>query len=206
MRRFRDPANLPPDARGAVAAIGNFDGVHLGHQAVIDKARGAGAPLGVVTFEPHPREWFAPDAPPFRLMSPDARAHRLEKLGVEVLVELPFDGALAAMPPEGFVGRVLRDRLGLAHAVVGADFRFGAGRAGTAEGLAALGAAAGLSVTIAPLVALPTGPVSSTAIRAALSEGARATRPPCWATGTASRARCCTARSAGARWATRPPT
>ena len=82
---LRDRHAIPPGARGASAAIGNFDGVHLGHQAVLNLARRAGAALGVVTFEPHPREWFAPDAPPFRLMNAQAKAHRLERLGTGTL-------------------------------------------------------------------------------------------------------------------------
>lgn len=170
MRILRDIA-APTDARGASAAIGNFDGVHLGHRAVLDLARRAGAPLGVVTFEPHPREFFVPDAPPFRLMNAQARAHRFERLGVELLFELAFDAALAALTPEGFVRDVLARGLGLSHAVVGEDFRFGRGRAGDAEALRRLGHRAGIEVTVAPLVALEAGEVSSTAIRRALTEG-----------------------------------
>lgn len=171
MRILRDRTAIPPQARGASAAIGNFDGVHLGHRAVIDLARHPGAALGVVTFEPHPREWFAPGAPPFRLMNAGARAHRLERLGVDTLFELPFDGAMASLSPEAFVREVLARDLGLSRAVVGADFRFGRGRAGSAETLSALGPPAGIEVTVAPLVALAEGEVSSTAIRRALSEG-----------------------------------
>ncbi len=176
MQIVRDYQFVPPAARGASAAIGNFDGVHLGHQAVIDIAREKGqeigAPLGVVTFEPHPREYFAPDAPPFRLMNARARAHRLETLGVDILHELNFNAALSALTPEEFARRVLKEGLGLSHAVVGRDFRFGRGRAGTAEDLARLGRDLGFAVTIADLVALPEiGEVSSTAIRKALSEG-----------------------------------
>ena len=89
--------------------MGNFDGVHLGHQSVLALAHAAaaelGAPFGVVTFEPHPRSFFAPDAPAFRLMTADARARRMEKLGVEVLYELPFGAALAGLSPEAFVDR-----------------------------------------------------------------------------------------------------
>lgn len=170
MRILRDPLAVPPEARGASAAIGNFDGVHRGHQAVLDLARRPGAPLAVVTFEPHPREWFAPDAPPFRLMNAGARAHRLERLGVDTLFELRFDGALAALPPEAFVAILARD-LGLSHAVVGADFRFGKGRAGDAAALVALGHTAGMEVTVAPMVEDGGGELSSTAIRQALSEG-----------------------------------
>lgn len=170
MRILRDPLAVPPEARGASAAIGNFDGVHRGHQAVLDLARRPGLPLAVVTFEPHPREWFAPDAPPFRLMNAGARAHRLERLGIDTLFELRFDGALAALSPEEFVAILARD-LGLSQAVVGADFRFGRGRAGDAAALAALGRAAGMDVTIAPMVEDGGGELSSTAIRQALTEG-----------------------------------
>ena len=171
MRVLRDFLAVPTEARGASAAIGNFDGVHLGHRAVIDLARRPPASLAVVTFEPHPREWFAKDAPPFRLMNAGARAHRLEKLGVETLFELPFDATLAALSPEEFVDSVLARGLGLSHAVVGADFRVGRGRAGAAETLRDLGRAAGIDVTVAPMVEVEGGEVSSTAIRQALSDG-----------------------------------
>jgi riboflavin kinase/FMN adenylyltransferase len=175
MRIIRDYTYLDPQDRGAAAAIGNFDGVHLGHQAVIDLARKAGeeigAPLGVVTFEPHPREYFAPDAPPFRLMNAETRAHRLEKLGVEKLYELNFNAALAALSPEAFARDVIAQGLGLRHVVVGADFCFGKGRAGNAEDLERFGEEMGFGVTIAELVRGETGEISSTAIRKALSEG-----------------------------------
>ncbi len=161
-------------AGGASVAMGNFDGLHLGHQSVIDLARGRGPqdtrPLGVVTFEPHPRQVFAPEAPPFRLMNAEARANRLARLGVEELYELPFDAALAAMTPEAFVTEVLGG-LGIAHVVVGADFCFGRGRSGTAADLQRLGAAQGIAVTVAPLVSHDGVEVSSTAIRTALAEG-----------------------------------
>lgn len=173
MRIVRDYRYVEPQDRGASAAIGNFDGVHTGHRSVIDIARSAcpDAPLGVVTFEPHPREYFAPDAPPFRLMGPEARAHRLEKLGVSRLYELPFNKALASLSPEAFARDVLHRGLGLRHVVVGADFCFGKGRSGTADDLVRFGADLGFGVTIAPLMARDTQTVSSTAIRKALSEG-----------------------------------
>ena len=99
---------MPPDARGASVAMGNFDGVHLGHRSVIDLARAAcDAPLGVVTFEPHPRQFFQPDAPPFRLMNAEARANRLARLQVQHLYELPFDAVLAGLSPEDFARDVL---------------------------------------------------------------------------------------------------
>ncbi len=173
MRIVRDFQFVDEADRGASAAIGNFDGVHQGHRSVIELARQAvpSAPLGVLTFEPHPREFFAPDAPPFRLMGRDARAHRLEKLGVEKLYELGFNAAMAALSPEQFARDVLKDGLGLAHVVVGADFCFGKGRAGKAEDLQVFGDAMGFGVTVAPLMANGKKTVSSTAIRDALSAG-----------------------------------
>ncbi len=170
---IRDYQFVNASDRGASAAIGNFDGVHLGHRSVIDLARNAqpDAPLGIVTFEPHPREFFAPTAPPFRLMGAEARAHQLEKLGVQKLYELQFDAALSGLSPRGFAKDVLVDGLGLRHVVIGADFCFGKKRAGTAEMLAAFGAEMGFGVTIAPLMAKGESTVSSTAIRAALSQG-----------------------------------
>ena len=173
MRIVRDYQFIEQQDRGATAAIGNFDGVHLGHRSVIELAQQAcpDAPLGVVTFEPHPREYFAPDAAPFRLMGRDARASRLEKLGVERLYELGFNTALASLSPREFAQDVLRDGLGLAHVVVGADFCFGKGRSGKAQDLVAFGAELGFGVTIAPLMAQGPQTVSSTAIRQALSAG-----------------------------------
>ncbi len=162
---------LPPDARGASVAMGNFDGVHLGHRSVIDLARSPAASLGVVTFEPHPREVFAPAAAPFRLMNAEARANRLAKLGVQHLYELPFDTTLSGLSPESFARQVLVQGLGVSHVVVGADFHFGQGRSGTASDLAALGRALGFAVTIAPLLALDGTEISSTAIRQALADG-----------------------------------
>ena len=175
MRIIRDYTFFEPSDRGASVAIGNFDGVHLGHRAVIDLARreGAaiGAPLGVLTFEPHPREYFAPAAPPFRLMGRDARAHRLEKLGVEKLYELNFNAVLSALSPEAFAHNVISAGLGLKHVVVGADFCFGKGRAGSAADLERFGAQMGFGVTISTLLEGQTGEVSSTAIRKALGDG-----------------------------------
>ncbi|MEM7722969.1 MAG: bifunctional riboflavin kinase/FAD synthetase [Pseudomonadota bacterium] len=170
MRIVRDYQYVRPEDRGASAAIGNFDGVHLGHQHVIDLAR-RDAPLGIVTFEPHPRDFFAPDAPPFRLMNAEARAHRLEKLGVDMLAELPFDAGLSGLTAEAFARDVLAEGLGLSHVVVGADFCFGKGRAGTADMLKDFGTRYGFDVTIAEILKDAENAVSSTAIRAALSDG-----------------------------------
>ncbi|WP_224815792.1 bifunctional riboflavin kinase/FAD synthetase [Hasllibacter sp. MH4015] len=171
MRVLRDYQFAQPRDRGASVAIGNFDGVHRGHQHVLGLAKRVGVPLGVVTFEPHPREFFAPDAPAFRLMNAEARASRLEKLGVDLLAELSFDTRLSGLSAEAFVRDVLVGGLGISHAVVGADFCFGKGRKGTAESLRAMGADLGFDVTIAELLEGDAGAVSSTAIRAALSDG-----------------------------------
>ena len=173
MRIIRDYQFVNQADRGATVAIGNCDGGHQGHLSVIDLARQAApdAPLGVLTFEPHPRSYFAPDAPPFRLMNAEARAARLEKLGVKRLYELNFNAALASLTPREFARDVIADGLGLAHVVVGADFCFGKGRAGTAQDLVAFGEEMGFGVSIAPLLDRGAGTVSSTAIRVALSEG-----------------------------------
>lgn len=170
MRIHQDWQWLAPESRGASCALGNFDGVHLGHQSVIDLARGT-APLGVVTFEPHPRQFFQPDAAPFRLMNAESRANRLAKLGVEHLFQLPFNKALAGLTPEAFAAEVLAKGLGISHVVVGADFCFGQGRAGKAADLVALGERFGFRTSIAPILAIADVEISSTAIRQALSEG-----------------------------------
>jgi len=162
---------LAQDARGASVAMGNFDGVHLGHRSVIDLAQRPDAPLGIVTFEPHPRQYFAPDAAPFRLMNAEARANRLAKLGVRHLYELPFDAALAGLSPDAFARDVLARGLGISHVVVGSDFCFGKGRSGTAADLATLGRQYGFDTTIAPLLSVNGTEVSSTAIRQALTDG-----------------------------------
>ena len=163
---------LSASARGASVAMGNFDGVHRGHRAVIDAARAAcDAPLGVITFEPHPREFFAPDAPPFRLMNAEARANRLRRLGVEHLYELPFGPVLAGLTPEAFARDVLAEGLGIRHVTVGQDFFFGQGRAGDCDTLCDLGKRFGFGVTVAPLVGENGHDFSSTAIRQALTEG-----------------------------------
>ena len=176
MKRHQNYSGLERPDRGAAVAIGNFDGVHLGHQSVIALARAAAAehdcPLGIVTFEPHPRSVFAPDAPPFRLMDARAKAHQLERLGIDHLYEIPFDAALAGLSADAFVRDVLVQGLGVRHVVVGADFNFGKGRAGDTEFLRAAGAAHGFGVTVAPLISDRSGDVSSTAIRNALAQGA----------------------------------
>lgn len=171
MKRHHHWQGLDPADRGASVAMGNFDGVHLGHQSVINLARSAQAPLGVITFEPHPRQVFKPQGTPFRLMNDEARANRLARLGVDHLYELPFDGDLCGLTPEEFALEVLHKGLGVRHVVVGADFHFGKGRAGNVQTLQDLGRIHGFDVTIAPLIGVAGVEVSSTAIRNALQEG-----------------------------------
>jgi len=175
MQIIRDYQFTDPQDRGASAAIGNFDGVHLGHQAVIDIARNHAAklncPLGVVTFEPHPRQYFAADAPSFRLMGAEARASQLQKIGVEKLYELNFNNILSNLTAEEFASNVIRDGLGLKHVVIGTDFHFGKGRSGNAVDLVRFGEEMGFGVTVADLIEVGDGQVSSTAIRGSLTDG-----------------------------------
>lgn len=167
-------STIPNDARGAAVALGNFDGVHVGHQAVIASAADAadelGVALGVAVFEPHPRRFFKPDTPPFRLQSARQRARALSELGVEEVFEIGFDAALASSTDREFAERVLRALLGVAHVSVGADFEFGKARCGNAESLARLGDELGFSVDAVE----PVGgddKVSSTGIREAIARG-----------------------------------
>lgn len=171
MRIVNHWTSLETACKGASVAMGNFDGVHLGHQTVIDLARRDDAPLGIVTFEPHPREYFAPAAPPFRLMNAEARANRLARMGVGCLYQLPFGPELSGFSPQDFAQVVLHEGLGVSHVVVGADFCFGKGRTGTADHLAQYGRELGFDVTIAPLLRDRDAVYSSTAIRTALSDG-----------------------------------
>src|SRR5689334_25335948 len=124
MRIVHDWRDVPADARGATVALGNFDGVHLGHAAVIRGAHAArpDAPLAVLTFEPHPREVFRPDDPPFRLTLSAERADALAALGVVLLYELPFTLAFSQMSAEDFVNEVLHLGLGARHLACGQDF------------------------------------------------------------------------------------
>jgi riboflavin kinase/FMN adenylyltransferase len=177
MRLFRHFSPFPGDARGAVMALGNFDGVHRGHQAVIARcgalAQAEHRPYGVVTFEPHPRALFRPEDPPFRLTPLRVKAHLLEALGVDLLVNLHFDAAFAQRSAENFVTEVLHHGLGVGHVVIGYDFVFGQGRAGNPALLQKLGQELGFGVTIVDPVAGDTGAVfSATRIREHLVAGA----------------------------------
>jgi len=177
MKIYSDYNDVPKSARGAVMALGNFDGLHRGHQAVIamakEIARANNAPLAIGVFTPHPRRFFAPESPPFRLMSKRLRAMEMERLGVDILFEIDFDETLKNMSDEDFVARVLGDGLGLSHVLVGEDFKYGAGRMGDFDSLKAHGAARGIGVSGCTPVGLHKfyGKYGSTQIREALAAG-----------------------------------
>jgi len=170
---FHDWRGLPEAMRGATVALGNFDGAHLGHAHVLRSAHAARphAPLAVLTFEPHPRELFRPDDPPFRLTLPRERAAALAALGVRILYELPFDRAFSLMTAEAFVTEVLQAGLGAAHLTCGPDFAFGHRRGGSIAFLAARAEAMGIGMTVATVLADDTGPITATRIRRALQDG-----------------------------------
>ena len=166
----------PPPVSGAVAAIGNFDGVHLGHRHLLEVTKGEadrlGLPAAVLTFEPHPRDYFRPDAPAFRLTSERVKAKVLAALGIDLVLVKRFDGDLAGTSARDFVFRILRDELALKAIVIGGDFHFGRGREGTPAILTALGEEAGIAVHVQDMIEGQGAPVSSTRIRDALAAGA----------------------------------
>lgn len=176
MQIVRDWRGLPDALKGAAVAVGAFDGVHRGHQAVIAGAKAAAerlsAPLGVVSFAPHPRRWFQPDAAPFGLMTEAQMAEALAPLGVDILYLLPFDGEMAGMSDSDFAERVLAEGLGIRHAGVGFDFTFGKGRSGSPEALRTYGERLGFTVSVAQRLDDADGlKLSSSAVREALKAG-----------------------------------
>ncbi len=173
MQVFHDWASLPETARGAAVALGNFDGVHLGHATLIRAAHGArpDAPLAVLTFEPHPRSFFRPDDPPFRLSLGPARRAALAALGVRLIYELPFTADFARLSAERFIAEVLHAGLGAAHLACGPDFAFGHRRGGGVGLLAARAEQFGMGLTVVPPVSDAAGPISSSRIRRDLADG-----------------------------------
>ena len=161
--------------RRAVVAIGNFDGVHRGHRAVINaaiaRARAVRRPAAALTFEPHPRSFFQPDAPSFRLSSDAAKLRLLAATGLDGAVELTFDAALAGLTAEQFVSEILVDRLAITGAAIGFNFYFGKERRGSPDFLEAQGASLGFSVDVVPPFQLGERRVSSGAVRDALAAG-----------------------------------
>lgn len=165
---LRQPVPLPP---GTAACIGAFDGLHLGHQALLHHARALQPHIALVTFDPHPARVLAPERAPALLQSSDQRARTCAALGVDTLVLLPFDRTLAATSPAAFVQHLLIDGLKPAAVVVGPDFRFGAGRGGGVSDLAELLRPANIPVAVVDLVADRDIKISSTNIRAAVASG-----------------------------------
>jgi riboflavin kinase/FMN adenylyltransferase len=170
----RDSA--PDDAlRGAVVAIGNFDGVHRGHRAVIgaalDQARALGRPAAALTFEPHPRAYFNPGEPLFRLTDEAVKLRLLASTGLDGAIVLTFDAALAGLSAENFVERILVERFAVSGAVIGFNFHFGMNRAGSPDFLKAQGKKYGFAVDVVPRFEDQGRPVSSGPIRDALAAG-----------------------------------
>lgn len=164
---------VPEGARGATVALGNFDGVHLGHGAVLRAAHGARPelPLAALTFEPHPREHFRPEDPPFRLTLLPAKAEALGRLGAQTVFAIPFGERLSAMSAEAFVEEVLHQGIGAKHLACGADFAFGHRRGGDVAFLAREAERRGIGLTVVPPVTDASGPISSTRIRRVLQDG-----------------------------------
>jgi riboflavin kinase/FMN adenylyltransferase len=168
--------DVEAEFRGAAIALGEFDGVHKGHLGVIvaaaKAAQALGVPLGVISFEPHPRRFFQPDAPPFRLMTLNQQARALDDLGVDIFYVLPFDAEMATMSDETFVRDVLVDGLGARHVAAGFDITFGKDRTGDPAALTAYGERYGFSVSIIERIGDDDAQkYSSSAVREALKAG-----------------------------------
>lgn len=176
LARVSDLDRLPAHLRGGVVAIGNFDGVHRGHQVVLERALGEarliGAPALVLTFDPHPRQVFRPDIPHFRLTPTGMKARLLGALGFDAMVELPFSREFAAQSAEEFIERILVSGLGIRHVVTGFDFHFGKDRRGGPAFLMASGEAHGFRVSLVDAFRDEGAEViSSSRIRTLLSAG-----------------------------------
>lgn len=170
---------MPDSLRGAIIALGNFDGFHRGHQAVAGEAiawaRAEGRPAILATFDPHPVRYFAPDTPPFRLTTLDQRQELFEAAGADAMLVFAFDAQLAGTTATDFVQDLLVHRLGAAGVVTGEDFSFGKGRGGNVQVLAELGAATGMRSRAVHAISEDGAVVSSSRIREALQSGDCAT-------------------------------
>ena len=166
---------VPAAMRGGIVALGNFDGFHLGHQAVVgravERARAEGRPALVATFDPHPVRHFRPDTPPFRLTTLDQRERLFAEAGADAMIVFHFDAALAALTALDFVGDRLLDKIGVGGVVTGEDFTFGKDKSGDVEVLIDLGLKNGFSVETVGPVSLEGEPVSSSRIRTMLKSG-----------------------------------
>ena len=170
---FKRIENIPKKDRGYSVAIGNFDGMHLGHQSVIEIARKTSKKLslGVVTFEPHPRQYFQKNQPTFRLMKSETRERFLNSFGVDALFELPFDYSLANLSPKDFIEKVLLEKLNVKNIVVGPDFRFGKNREGSVDLLKSFHEKKMLNLHVASPFLMAGKIVSSSQLRKKLTEG-----------------------------------
>ncbi len=175
---FSPNDSVPPNMRGGVIAIGNFDGLHRGHQELIKIAEAEalrrGVPFGLLTFEPHPRSFFKPDEPVFRLTPLALKARLSQALGVGFLAWLQFDQTLSNQSPEDFILQHLVQRLGVTHVITGYDFHFGKGRKGNPDVLREMGKRHGFGVTVVEQVTDDGdghAPFASRTIRSALNRG-----------------------------------
>lgn len=189
MERVTGGAALPQHCRGGIVALGNFDGFHRGHQAVVGRAlktaRARGVPALAASFDPHPARLFRPDLPPFALTRIGQRLDLFEAFGLDGAVVIPFDRALASLPAEEFVTEWLVGRLGVSGVVTGLDFTFGRGRGGSQKLLADMGASLGFTADVVAPITDKEGVISSSRVRALLAVGDPAgaaqllTRPFC---------------------------
>ena len=175
MIRLTHDQPLPEALRGSIVALGNFDGFHLGHQAVVNRAIALGfherRPVIVATFDPHPVRFFKPDVPPFRLTSLDQRERLFAHAGADAMLVFRFDAELASMDADAFVAEILARRLGVAGVVTGDDFSFGKGRTGDVDLLRKLGEQHGVRAEAVAQVMIDGERVSSGRIREALAAG-----------------------------------
>lgn len=171
----QSPSAVPLGLRGSVIVLGNFDGVHLGHRALIERARRLaderGAPLAIMSSEPHPRQFLNPGIAPFRLSSRPGKRLVFATSGIDLLYEPSFDVAFATLSPQDFIADILVGYLGVSGAVVGDDFRFGHKRSGSVDDLIQTGREAGFSVDVVAELQLEQARLSSTRIRGWIAEG-----------------------------------
>ena len=175
MQIIRNSSECPATLKGSALAIGNFDGVHRGHQAVLkvamDAANAAGNPSGVMTFEPHPRQFFQPGKPLFRLTPESMKLRLFEALNLDLAIVLDFNAQLSSLPARTFVEEILVEGLGVSHVVTGSDFQFGKGRDGNPDVLRELGEEFGFGVTIVEPQGEAGEIYSSTQVRESLRQG-----------------------------------
>jgi riboflavin kinase / FMN adenylyltransferase len=175
MQVIEGSKQLPPGMHGLALAIGNFDGVHRGHQALLSQTKNAaslaGGPAGVMVFEPHPRVFFRPDLPHFRLTPHERQMQLLERFGLDLVIVQTFDAAFAKLSARAFIEDVLVARFAVRHVVIGYDFSFGQNRVGNPDMMRAAGVELGFGVTVVQPVGNGGGVYSSSAIRGLLAQG-----------------------------------